>query len=94
MTCNRLADMYVHHTTEAGVIYNRDGLAMEVDNVLLADNRVGLALLPLGLESIDEASIAITRAAVVGHSDNGGACFPDAALLHAEAAVRERAREV
>jgi hypothetical protein len=71
--CNRVSNIFAHHTTEVGVVYNRIGLSMEVEHVLLSDNRHGMALLPVGQETLISASIQIRNSAVIGASDNGGA---------------------
>jgi hypothetical protein len=38
-SCVRLSNIFAHHTTEIGVVYAREGLNVEAEDILLADNR-------------------------------------------------------
>lgn len=73
--CSRMSNVYAHHTTEVGVVYNREGTSLEIEDILLSDNRHGIAPVPTGTESVDTGFVSITNSAVIGHSDNGGADF-------------------
>lgn len=70
--CSRISNAVAHHTTEVGVVYDRGGLSMEVEHVLLSDNRLGLAVMPGSKRAIDSGSVTIMRSAAVGFSNNGG----------------------
>jgi hypothetical protein len=78
--CSRVSNVFAHHTTEIGIIFNREGLSMEFEDILLSDNRHGLAPVPTGTESVDYGFVSIKNSAVIGHSDNGGMLIPDASL--------------
>jgi hypothetical protein len=41
-SCLRIANAFAHHTTEIGIIYARGGLDVEVEDILLSDNRHAL----------------------------------------------------
>lgn len=71
--CSRISNAIAHHTTEVGVIYDRAGLSMEVEHVLLSDNRVGLAVMPGMKRAIDSGRVMIRQSAAIGFSNNGGA---------------------
>jgi hypothetical protein len=53
-------------------MFDRPGLNLEVEHVLLSDNRHGLAMLPGGLELLVDAHVHVSHSAVVAASDNGG----------------------
>lgn len=38
-SCARISNIFAHHTTEIGVVYSRNGLNMEAEDILLSDNR-------------------------------------------------------
>ena len=44
--CSRISNAIAHHTTEVGIVYDRSGTNIEVEHVLLSDNRIGLAIMP------------------------------------------------
>ena len=72
-SCNRISNIFAHHTTEIGIVYYRAGLSMEAEHLLLSDNRHGMALVPTGRETLVEAGIQIRNSAVIGGSNNAGA---------------------
>lgn len=72
LECSRISNAIAHHTTEVGVVYDREGLSMEVEHVLLSDNRVGLAVMPGAKRAIASGFVSITRSAAIGYSNNGG----------------------
>ena len=74
LECGRISNAIAHHTTEVGIVYNGGGLSMEVEHVLLSDNRVGLAVMPGVRRAIDTGNVIIRRSAAIGFSNNGGAC--------------------
>lgn len=71
--CSRVSNAIAHHTTEVGAVYDRGGLSMEVEHVLLSDNRIGLAVMPGTRRSVDSGYVNISHTAAVGYSNNGGA---------------------
>ena len=82
-SCSRISNAIVHHTTEVGVVYDREGMSMQVEHVLLADNRLGLAVMPGAERAITTGFVSITQSAVIGYSNNGGAhtCPFDAMMV-------------
>lgn len=87
--CSRLADAFVHHTTEVGVMFNNQARSLDVSNIVMSDNSLGLGLLPVGSETIgNSSSIHVHNVAFIGRSDNGGTyttgtCMPWVAALQA-----------
>ena len=72
-SCNRVGWLFAHHTTEVGVVYNSAGFTLLAEQMVLSDNRVGFAAIPLGAETMDYGSVNVTQTAVIGYSDNPGA---------------------
>ena len=72
-SCNRVGWLFAHHTTEVGVVYNSAGFTLLAEQMVLSDNRVGYAAIPLGAETMDYGSVNVTQTAVIGYSDNPGA---------------------
>ena len=72
-SCNRVGWLFAHHTTEVGVAYNSAGFTLLAEQMILSDNRVGFAAIPLGAETMDYGSVNVTQTAVIGYSDNPGA---------------------
>lgn len=60
----------VHHTVEAGITLASGVQRVEVEDVVVADNLVGIALLPATGEVAGTAEVK--NVVVIGNSDNGG----------------------
>ena len=45
---------------------------MEVEHVLLSDNRIGLAIMPGTRQQLDSGHVNISKTAAIGYSNNGG----------------------
>eukprot|EP00892_Ulva_mutabilis_P008257 jgi/Ulvmu1/5803/UM025_0058.1 len=75
--CSRISNAIALHTTEIGLVYDREGMNMEVEHLLLSDNRVGMAVMPGAKRAIADGYVSITRSAAIGSSNNGGCGFDD-----------------
>lgn len=87
--CSRISNAIAHHTTEVGIVYDRSGTNIEVEHVLLSDNRIGLAIMP-GTRR-DTGHLNISRTAAIGYSNNGGVVFISNVASQSVLARNERA---
>lgn len=67
--CSQISGFTVHHTLEAGITFSSSASRVEVEDVVVADNLVGIAVLPA---TGDAGTAAVKDVVVIGNSVNGG----------------------
>ncbi|GMH45333.1 hypothetical protein BSKO_13290 [Bryopsis sp. KO-2023] len=73
--CAQISGFAIHHTTEVGIGFNSKTPRVEVEDVVLADNLVGIGLLPCNGRTAGTAEIK--DIVLVGNSDNGGCGYDE-----------------